>query len=208
MSAERCSPTPARTETGSTPRALVDQLWLQRPRWRRPALVAVGVMLTAIGARVAMPMHPVPTTLQTLALFTFAAATGPRLGMATAVLYGALGLCGVPILAEGRALTPAEWATSPSVGYILGFVPAAAVAGVAVRARGLRALVRACLWLFAAHLIVLAVGTLGLCRLMEPPAAVEAGFAPFVWAAGAKSAAGAVLLALRGGARSVPPVRR
>ena len=90
-------------------------------------LVAFGVALIALSAKVQVPFWPVPVTLQTLALMGLAAAYGLRLGLATILAYLAVGLMGAPVFA-GFAAGPAYFA-GPTAGYLAGFVIAVAIVG-------------------------------------------------------------------------------
>jgi biotin transport system substrate-specific component len=90
-------------------------------------LVAFGSMLIAIAGQVKVPMWPVPTTLQTLAIFTIAAAYGRNLAVATLLAYMAEGAVGLPVFTNGGGL--AYFATSATTGYLIGFVIAAGITG-------------------------------------------------------------------------------
>lgn len=90
-------------------------------------MVAFGVSLIAISAKIQVPFWPVPVTLQTLAIMGLAAAYGLRLGLTTILAYLAAGLMGAPVFA-GLAAGPAYFA-GPTAGYLAGFVIAVAIVG-------------------------------------------------------------------------------
>jgi biotin transport system substrate-specific component len=93
------------------------------------ALVAVMAGLVAVCA-VAPPVPTgvgVPITLQTFGVLLVGLILGARRGAAAVGLYVLVGLAGVPVFAGGTG-GPGVLA-GPTVGYLLGFVPAAAVAG-------------------------------------------------------------------------------
>ena len=96
---------------------------------REIALVVGGAALTGVAAQVAIPLPgtPVPLTLQTFAVLVVGAALGWRRGLLALALYACAGLAGMPWFAEGRS----GWAFA-SMGYILGFVFAAALVGCLV----------------------------------------------------------------------------
>ncbi|MGR3290389.1 MAG: biotin transporter BioY [Paracoccaceae bacterium] len=94
---------------------------------RRIALVAAGVAIIAIGAKIQVPFWPVPMTLQTLALMVVFAASGMRLSLEIILAYLAVGLAGLPVFA-GPAAGPIYFA-GPTVGFLIGFVAAAAIVG-------------------------------------------------------------------------------
>lgn len=91
------------------------------------ALVLAGVALVALLAKVSFFIGPIPITGQTLGVIVVGAALGARRGAASLTSYMLLGLAGLPIFA-GPVAGPA-YVLSPSFGFILGFIPAAFVAG-------------------------------------------------------------------------------
>jgi hypothetical protein len=89
-------------------------------------LVAFGSMLIAIAGQIKVPMWPNPTvTLQTLAIFTIAAAYGRNLAVATLLAYIAEGAAGLPVFTNGGGLA---YFAGPT-GYLAGFVIAAGITG-------------------------------------------------------------------------------
>ncbi len=96
-------------------------------RIRTAAGVVAFALLTALGARVTIPLIPVPVTLQVLWVLLAGLTLGARAGAASQLLYLAAGLAGAPIFAGGRS-GPAVL-LGPTGGYLIGFVLGAAVAG-------------------------------------------------------------------------------
>lgn len=94
------------------------------------AIVAAGVGLIALGAKVQIPFWPVPMTLQTLAIMMVFAVGGLRLSVEIILAYLALGLVGVPVFA-GPVAGPLYF-MGPTAGFLLGFVAAAFIVGAAV----------------------------------------------------------------------------
>ena len=94
------------------------------------ATLVVGfALLTAAAAqvRVPLPFTPVPVTGQTFAVLLAGAALGSRAGAASQGLYVLLGLGGLPFFQGGNGGW--SYATGPTMGYLVGFVVAAAVVG-------------------------------------------------------------------------------
>jgi len=90
---------------------------------------AIGfAFLVALGARVAVPipLSPVPLTLQVPFVLLAGALLGARGGAASMTTYLAAGASGLPAFALGAG--PA-YLFGPTGGYLLGFVPAAALVG-------------------------------------------------------------------------------
>lgn len=94
---------------------------------RTAGLIVAGITLTALLARVEVPMWPVPITSQTLAVLLVGATLGMKRGAGAMAGYAAAGLAGLPVFAGGAA-GPAM-VLAPSFGFILGFIPAAALIG-------------------------------------------------------------------------------
>lgn len=92
-----------------------------------PVLVAFGVALIAISAKIQVPFWPVPMTLQGLAVAGLAAAFGLRLGLATIIAYLAVGFVGVPVFA-GPVAGPLYF-VGPTAGFLAGFVVMTAIVG-------------------------------------------------------------------------------
>lgn len=165
------------------------------------AAMAGGI---TVGAQIEVWMEPVPMTLQTFALVVGAALLGPGLGAAAAALYVALAVVGVPVLAGWRALPGAAILDSPSTGYLVGFVAAAALAGLA-RRRITGGVLSMTLLFAAAHLIVLGLGAAALARDMGLVEALERGAAPYLLGGAVKSLAAAALVAALRGRPVAPP---
>lgn len=96
---------------------------------RRVIAVLAFAGLTAIGARIAVPIAvlPVPLTLQVVAVLLSGYVLGPRLGFASQITYLAIGAVGFPVFAAGGG---AAYLLGPTGGYLAAFPIAAAVAGL------------------------------------------------------------------------------
>lgn len=137
------------------------------------AFALLGSAALAASAQITVPMWPVPATLQTLVVLLLGALGGARLGLASVLLYLAEGAMGLPVFAGGAA-GPAVLA-GPTAGFLVGFLPAAWLAGFA---RG--ALARQALVLTAAHLVLFVPGVLWLATVVGLERAIMAGFVLFI----------------------------
>ncbi len=107
---------------------------MSRPSTRAVALLGQATLVlgfalaTALAAqvRVPLPFTPVPITLQTMVVVLSGLCLGATGGALSQVLYLALGLCGAPFFAETTGVLAL---TGVRAGYLLGFVPSAALAG-------------------------------------------------------------------------------
>ena len=106
---------------------LADALTPHRTRLQDAGLVLAGVGVVSLLAQVTIPLPLVPITGQTLGVILVGAALGSRRGAAALLTYLLIGLAGAPVFAEFSG-GPAS-VLSPSFGFLLGFVPAAFVAG-------------------------------------------------------------------------------
>lgn len=142
----------------------------------RRALGVVGFALaTAISARVALPLPgtPIPFTFQPMVVLLAGAVLGWRLGLASQVLYLAMGIVGLPVFAAGGG---ALYLLGPTGGYLMAYPAAAAVAGRA--SAGLRG----ALPLLAALAVIYAGGLSWLAVSGDASLAVAWGLRPFVLA--------------------------
>ena len=127
-------------------------------RVRDAALVTGAALLTALLAQVSIPVagSPVPITGQTLAVVLTAAALGPARGLAGQGLYLLLGAVGLPFYSDASG--GFDVLTGATGGYLVGFLPAAYLIGLAARQGHDRRITRA-LPLFAlGQLVIFAVG--------------------------------------------------
>ncbi|MFC5185622.1 biotin transporter BioY [Actinomadura harenae] len=93
---------------------------------RDAALVAGAAALVGVAAQISIPLPgtPVPVSGQTFAVLLAGAALGRTRAALGMLLYLAAGVAGVPWFAEGTS-----GASMATLGYVLGFVLAAAVVG-------------------------------------------------------------------------------
>ncbi len=80
--------------------------------------ISLFAVLSAVGARLMIPVPFVPLTLQTLVCMLAGFALGARKGAASQILYMLMGLAGIPVFTS--AAGPAAL-FMPSFGYIPGF---------------------------------------------------------------------------------------
>jgi biotin transport system substrate-specific component len=133
--------------------------------------------LVALGARVSVPLWPVPMSLQVPFVLLAGGFLGARRGAASMACYLAAGLMGAPVFVAGGG--PA-YLLGPTAGYLVGFVPAAALVGyLAGRQAGLGRLVLA---MSAGVAVIHAFGLLHLTLFLGRGLgeAMEAGLLPFL----------------------------
>jgi biotin transport system substrate-specific component len=165
-------------------------------RARNAALVAFGVLFTALLAQVAVPVpgSPVPITGQTLAVVLTAAALGPVRGVAVQALYMLSALVGLPFYSE--ASSGVDVVFGATGGYVVGFIPAAYLIGLAARRGADRNLLKSVPLFIAGQAVIFAVGVpwLAVSTGMSAGQALDAGFYPFILGGLVKAAVAAAVL--------------
>ena len=141
------------------------------------AAVLLVTALTAVAAQISVPLPftPVPFTLQPMVVLLGGAALGPRLGMASQVLYLALGIAGFPVFAASAVLPQGPLRLlGPTGGYLMSYPFAAFVAG-ALAERGFdRRYITSVIAMAAGLAVVFTFGVLWLAWFAQP---VQAGLA-------------------------------
>ena len=93
-------------------------------------IALIGSILLAISSKIKIPFYPVPMTMQTLVVLIIGIGFGWRLGVATIMLYLFEGIIGLPVFSgtpeKGIGLV---YFTGPTMGYLIGFLVAAFLAG-------------------------------------------------------------------------------
>jgi biotin transport system substrate-specific component len=187
--------------TGFAPRAVLADRLRTHGLATDAALVAGGALFTAAMAQVEVPMWPVPVTGQTLAVVIVGATLGARRGVVSMLVYALVGLAGAPFFADATGGLQAL--SSPSFGYVIGFVPAAAVVGWLARRDWDRRVGRAAAAMLLASAIpfvtglpylAVALGALGAPNDLQ--SVLAAGLYPFIVGGVAKALIAAGVLPL------------
>ncbi|WP_338264698.1 biotin transporter BioY [Corallococcus caeni] len=153
-----------------------------RTRAQEGALVLGAALCTALLAQVAIPVpgSKVPITGQTLAVVLTAAALGPRRGLAGQFAYLLLGAVGLPFFAKGAS----GWGAlaGPTGGFLVAFLPAAFLLGLAARHGYDRRWWTAGPLFLAGQLLILAIGVswLRVKAELDFATAFQKGFVPFI----------------------------
>ncbi|TCL88432.1 biotin transport system substrate-specific component [Curtobacterium sp. PhB142] len=176
-------------------RPLADAL-LPRTAVVSTALVLGGALLTAGAAQVSVPLWPVPITGQTLAVLLVGSALGARRGALSMLVYALLGVIGLPVFAGGSAGVGVL--VSPSGGYIVGFVAAAALVGWIAERFGDRPLRNSVLSFVLGTVVTFAVGMVWLAVSLglNLQQTLEFGLYPFVLGGAVKALLGAGAISL------------
>jgi len=149
---------------------------------RRGLAVAIGAIVVALSAQVAVPvpLSPVPMTLQPLAVLAVGGLLGARLGAGALVTYLLMGMAGLPVFAGGAAGVAKLLGLTG--GYLLAFPVAAWVTGAIVSrwAQGRSRLLSVLAGCVVGMIVIHAGGVAQLALLGGDPAlAFRVGFVPF-----------------------------
>jgi len=113
-------------------------------------------LLTAVSAQIAVPIKPVPFTLQTMMVLLSGAFLGAKNGAYSQIIYVFLGSIGLPIFANG-SMGPAVL-FGPTGGYLLAFPVAAFLVGYLVESN--KKYVNVVISMFLGSLTILGIGIL------------------------------------------------
>lgn len=142
----------------------------RRPLMKQSAIPVHTLTLTALMAAMlcvlgplSIPIGPVPLSLATLVIYLSVYLLGWKWGLVSVVVYLLVGMSGVPVFSGfgggiGRLL-------GPTGGYLIGYLPLAALSGLGVQHSSRRCL----------HLLAMAVGTVALYALGTAWYCFEAG---------------------------------
>jgi biotin transport system substrate-specific component len=119
-------------------------------------LVAAGAALTSVAAQIAVPLWPVPITMQTLAVLLVGVSLGAVRGALSMVLYAVLGIVGLPVFSD--ASSGFGVIAGPTGGYIVGFIFAAAFTGWLAQRQWDRKWLRSILAFLGGTVVVFAIG--------------------------------------------------
>ena len=175
--------------------SLVAVLWPAAPanRLLRASLLALaGSALLALSSKINVPLWPVPITMQTFALLAIAAAYGPRLAVATVLLFLAEGAVGIPVFAGANA-GPAVL-LGPTGGYLVGWIAAAWIIGWLAERGWDRRFETTASAMLAGNAAIYAFGLPWLARFIPANELLAAGLYPFLIGDGAKLLLAAIAL--------------
>src|SRR6478735_2827010 len=94
---------------------------------RTVSIVIAFSLFNALAAQIAIPIGPVPITMQTFAVTLTGALLGSRLGAAALIAYLIEGASGLPFFAHGGA--GFGYLLGPTGGYLISFPAAAYITG-------------------------------------------------------------------------------
>lgn len=156
-------------------------------------LIFAAVAAMALSARMNLPLIPVPVTAQTLAVLLIGALLGANRATLSMLLYLGVGAAGLPVFAAGGG---AGYMLGPTGGYLVGFVPAAWLAGTLIQSRWGRRSLTTVVAFTLSTAVIFAFGLAWLSVYVRSPARLMmAGLVPFLPGAALKIAIAALVVA-------------
>lgn len=147
---------------------------------RTVSIVIAFSLFNAIAAQIAIPIGPVPITMQTFAVTLTGALLGSRLGAAALIAYLIEGAAGLPFFAGGAAGIGTF--LGPTGGYLVSFPAAAYITGAFSEHGWDRHFLTAVAAMAVGSIVILLAGWAWLVVGLgaTPLAAFKAGVAPFL----------------------------
>jgi biotin transport system substrate-specific component len=164
-----------------------------RPLRQQLLAVLVGTLFLALSSYAAIPLWPVPITLQTFAVPLIGALYGWKWGTLTIMAWLLEGALGLPVLSAGSA--GVHCFVGPTAGYLFAFPLAGAVMGwLAERGWHGDRVGLAFAGMLISHAICLTLGAAWLAHLIGVKLALAHGVQPFIIGTLLKSALGSATL--------------
>lgn len=141
------------------------------------AVFTAGLCVLSLLPKIPVPFSPVPITMQTLGILLAPIVLGFKRGTIAVCLYIGLGAIGLPVFAGGEA--GVGILAGPTGGYIIGFIPAAAIIGIATDKFGFWG---SCAGSAIATIVIYVIGTVQLANVLNlgMDAAIKAAVIPFI----------------------------
>jgi len=138
----------------------------------------LGILALTLSSKIALPLLPVPVTLQTFMVLLIGMTYGSRLGTLTVGSYIAAGLMGAPVFAS--PIGGLSILLGPSGGYIMGFLPAALITGLLVERGWGNYRLTTAIAAFIGMAIMYTSGVLWLSKYLGFQTAMTLGVTPFI----------------------------
>ena len=179
---------------------LLPELSTQRGLALRLVCIATGVIALAVSAKLHVPMWPVPMTMQTFMVLVLGMTFGSRIGGMTLLAYVAVGALGLNVFSGtgGDGPSGLAYIAGPTGGYIVGFVVAGWLAGIAAERGWDRSVAMTLLIMTIGTAVIFAFGIAWMAHLFVADRGMEwvlaTGLIPFLPGAVAKIALAALVV--------------
>jgi biotin transport system substrate-specific component len=154
-------------------------LWpAQNKLIKQIGLIILGVCLLAAASQLVVPLHPVPLTFQSAAVILLGMLYGSRLASLSVITYLLAGGLGLPFFAE--LSSGFNVFMGPTSGYLIGFIPAAWLAGFLVEKGFAQNIYMAFFSACFSASIIFCLGLAVLAQFIGWDKAFSLGLAPFI----------------------------
>ena len=157
--------------------------------WLKTSMSVIAFFVLVSSSFVAIPIEPVPITMQTLAVTLTGVVLGARLGPIVVMVWLIAGWLGLPVLAMGNG--GLDELVDPTAGYLYSFP---LIAWVAAKLDGYRSSMQSFFALLTAHALCLVLGAAWLAMYVGFRDAIILGIVPFMIGAVLKSLLGTLIL--------------
>lgn len=134
-----------------------------------------GIFLIFASAQITIPLHPVPITLQTLAVMLIGLTYSMSSGLAAIISYVILGSLGLPVFAH-----MSHGLSSPSSGYLIGFIAAVYVMNKFKQRFGISSILSIVSASILGSIVIFSFGIAYLSTFIGFSGAIQHGFIPFI----------------------------
>ncbi|MFA6408930.1 MAG: biotin transporter BioY [Gammaproteobacteria bacterium] len=145
---------------------------------RQTTLTLIGMLVIAVSAQLSIPLQPVPLTFQGATVVLIGLAFGARIGASAVLTYLLAGALGAPVFANFSF--GIHTLLGPTGGYLLGFLPAAALAGYLAESGFARNFLTCCLAALCSTAVLFTSGYFVLAIYIGFHKAFLFGIKPFV----------------------------
>lgn len=164
---------------------------------KHPIFIEIGMAIAgsctlALLSQLAIPLPPIPITLQTLGIFLLPGYLGGRRAFYSVLAYLIQGTLGLPVFAGG--LCNPLWFCSPQGGFLLSFLAAAYLIGKSIQHKPRPSFLYLLAVLILGQIVIFLGGGLWLAYFLGWKKAYLVGIAPFFVGASLKIAFSALAL--------------
>jgi len=163
----------------TTSNAVKQNIFLNKSLGQQLLIILSAALVLALASQISIPLTPVPLTFQSATVILIGMTLGARNATAAILTYLIAGFSGIPIFADFSG--GAHYLASPTTGYLIGFLPAAFVAGYLAQKGFARNFFSSFLIACLAASIIFACGLTVLAKLIGWNAAVTFGLMPFIY---------------------------
>lgn len=146
---------------------------------KQSLFVLFGVVILALASQLSIPLLPVPLTFQSATVVLIGMAYGPKYGTYVVATYLLAGILGLPVFADFSM----GWTilTGPTMGYLIGFLPAAWLSGYLAQKGFAKSIAKSFLAACLGVSVIFFLGVTVLAQSIGLKSAILFGLLPFLF---------------------------